>query len=383
MLMRKRIGIITHYHMSKNYGGNLQAYAMVSFLNKRGYEAEQISYFMDEPQAINVSFIARLKHKAHKIKQKIKGVFNEIEDKKHNILKRQAKASKDFNQNIPHSQAVYDDLSITNCIEDYDCFITGSDQVWNLDCYHSPYFLDFVPPTKIKLSYAASLAKDFLTESQKDIFRKSLSDYKAVSVREKNAEKLLKGILPVEIQTVVDPTLLLTREEWDEVCSDCMMEEKYVFCYFLGENREERKLAEQFARLHHLKVVAIPHIGGIKWMDRKFGDLRLYDVSPQQFISLIKHAEYVFTDSFHAVVFSNIYQKQYFVFNRNKKGAMASRIVDITQLFHQEERFCADKERETIEYLTSLSNIDYTKNNDDFERLKEQSISYLENNLKD
>lgn len=369
--------------MSKNYGGNLQAYAMVTFLNKREYNAAQISYIMNSRQNVKVSVIVKLKDKVYKIKQKLTGILNQVEDKKYNILKRQEKAFLIFNQNIPHSETIYDNFSVLNCINDYDYFITGSDQVWNLNCYHSAYFLDFVPSTKTKISYAASIAKDSLTNEQKEIFRKSLKDYKAVSVREKSAEKLLEGLSPVEVQTVLDPTLLLTREDWDEVCSERVISEKYVFCYFLGVNKQARNLAEKFARLRKLKLVALPHTGGIKLMDRKFGDERLYDVSPEQFISLIKHAEYVFTDSFHAVVFSNIYQKQYFVFNRSKKGEMSSRIVDITELFHQEERFCAGKERETMEYVTSLANIDYTKRNEEFEKMKEKSISFLENSLKD
>ena len=105
--------------------------------------------------------------------------------------------------------------------------------------------------------------------------------------------------------------------------------------------------------------------------------------SPQDFLSLIKHAKYVFTDSFHAVVFSNIYEKQYFVFNRSKQGEMSSRIVDITTLFGQEDRFCHGKARETMEYVTSLPDIDYTKENADFAKRKAESIEFLRKNLED
>lgn len=386
----KKIGVITLYYKSTNFGGNLQAYALCKALSKYGYTAEQISYL---GKRVNKSLLKRLfsggvinffQKCGRYGKSLLLSPLRKMEDKKHNLYVLRKRAFFDFNnQIIPHSEEVYTANTILQCVPNYDCFITGSDQVWNMDGYDSSYFLDFVPSEKVKISYAASISKDSLTEEQKEIFRKSLRDYKAVSVREKSAEKLLEGLSPVEVQTVLDPTLLLTREEWDEVCEERVISGKYVFCYFLGENKQERKLAEKFARLHHLKLIALPHTGGIKLMDRKFGDERLYDVSPQQFISLIKHAEYVFTDSFHAVVFSNIYQKQYFVFNRSKKGEMSSRIVDITELFHQEERFCAGKERERMEYITSLSDIDYTKENKDFERVKQNSIDFLVKNLKD
>lgn len=392
----KKIGIITHYYRSINYGGNLQAYALCEILLKKKYEAEQIC-FPFEPRLTAKRDFKLLCSKGFfyvfkRILRRVKHMLvNPIiirrkrrEEQKHQVMKNRTVAFSNFNQNlIPHSEEVYHSENICDCVNNYDVFIVGSDQVWNMDWYNSAYFLDFVPSTKTKISYAASIAKDSLTDEQKEIFRKSLKDYKAVSVREKSAEKLLEGFSPVEVQTVLDPTLLLTREDWDEVCSERVISEKYVFCYFLGENKQARKLAEKFARLHKLKLVALPHTGGIRLMDRKFGDERLYDVSPQQFISLIKHAEYVFTDSFHAVVFSNIYQKQYFVFNRSKKGEMGSRIVDITELFHQKERFCAGKEKENIEYVTSLLDIDYTKENKDFEKLKKESIEFLEKNLKD
>ena len=130
-------------------------------------------------------------------------------------------------------------------------------------------------------------------------------------MREKSAERLLQELARVDVQTVVDPTLLLTKEEWDIVCSPRVIEEDYIFCYFLGTNKNERVLAEKFSQLLNIKLVITPQPCGrfqLYSYDRKFGDERLYDASPEQFLSLIKHARYVFTDSFHAVVFSNVYQ---------------------------------------------------------------------------
>ncbi len=386
----KRVGIITHYYKSKNYGGNLQAYALCQVLLKCGYDVEQISI----PRVLDV-------HEKRSIKRLLKkgpfffakicfrkafGVLKSYaikwENRKNQIDTRREKAFWTFNQEkIPHSSKVYNANTIIDCIVNYDAFVTGSDQVWNFYGETPIYFLDFVPSEKIKISYAASIARDSLTERQKEKVRKSLRDYKAVSVRERSAVKLLQGLSTIAPQVVLDPTLLLTKEDWNKVCEDYKLKEDYVFCYFLGDNKKERKLAKKFARLHNLKLVALPHTNGIKLMDKKFGDEQLYDVSPERFLSLVKHAKYIFTDSFHAVVFSNIYQKQYFVFNRSKHAEMSSRIVDITQLFHQAERFCNGKERESITYVESLPDIDYTRENKEFEELKEKSIAFLKENL--
>ena len=384
----KRIGIITHYHKSTNSGGNLQAYALCEILLAQGCNVEQVSYLGKQISKSTfkrvfsgglTSFFQKCVRYGKKL---LCFPFVRAESKKLNLYSRRQSAFAHFNGNIiPHSDKVYRDTDIADCLTNYDCFITGSDQVWNVDGYDSVYFLDFVPSDKIKMSYAASIARDGLTDEQKEIFRKSLADYKAVSVREKSAEKLLEGLSPVGVQTVLDPTLLLAKEDWDKVCADRVIEDAYVFCYFLGDNRKERQIAKKFAGEKGLKLVALPHTAGIKLKDRKFGDERLYDVSPEQFLSLIKHAAYVFTDSFHAVVFSNIYQKQYFVFNRSKRGEMSSRIVDVTGLFDQQDRFCAGKEREKLSYITSLADIDYTKEKPIFEQRKKESIEFLKKNL--
>ncbi len=389
----KKIGIVTHYYHSLNYGGNLQAYGLSVWLKQRGYDAKQICFDHTNGQsnlmrtektskikkicALGVSGV--IKRVSNKIFLKLSR--SKIEQKR----KKRAEAFHFFNsQLIPNTDKVYTKDTIVESLDAFDVFITGSDQVWNLQWYNSIFFLDFVPSTKTKISYAASIAQKALNEKQKEVFRNSLKDYKAVSVRESSAVELIRDCSPSVPQLVVDPTLLLAKEDWDKVSSNRLIDEKYILCYFLGENKAERKLATRFAKQNNLKIVFIPMLyASAPMTDKGFGDVAMESVSPQDFLSLIKHAEYVFTDSFHAVVFSNIYQKQYFVFNRSKNGEMSSRIVDITELFHQEDRFCAGKERETIQYITSLSNIDYTKANEDFEKIKRESIEFLEKNLKD
>ena len=125
-------------------------------------------------------------------------VLIKMEDKKHRISERRDRAFSEFNlKKIPHSEQVYNKETLAQTPATYDAFITGSDQVWNFWGDTSSYLLDFVPSDKIKLSYAASIARDSLTEEQREIFRKSLKDYKAISVREKSAERLLEGLTPV------------------------------------------------------------------------------------------------------------------------------------------------------------------------------------------
>lgn len=388
----KRVGIITHYYGSKNYGGNLQAYALCKLIQNEEYIVEQISYNMYN-QTSNRNRIERLR--ILKLKELVAKIFchfrlsicNKIQRMQDHKIRthfvKRSKALHLFNRNsIPHSERVYNNDNIIDCINDYDVFITGSDQVWNPLWVNAVFFLDFVPSNKFKMSYAASISQNDLTPEQIKIFKQSLSDYDAVSVREENAVRLLQEISPVAVEWVLDPTLLLSSEQWDEICAKQIVFKKYMFCYYLGDNTNQRKIAEQFAKNHGLIIVTLPHLAGQYCKcDAEFGDEQLYDISPEQFISLIKYAEYVFTDSFHATVFSIIYKKQYCVFTKSEQVSMDSRIYSLTSLFDGECHFCDTPEKLNVQYIEGLSDLDYTKPFVKFEEMKLKSIGFLKGNL--
>ena len=301
-----------------------------------------------------------------------------VERTKSDSLNKHKEAMRNFRNKIPHSVNVYNKETISNVEERYDIFITGSDQVWNFEWYHPAFFLDFVTQ-KPKISYAASMAVDSLNENQKILIKEHLKDFNAISVRENNALELLKDLTPILPIRVVDPVLLLDKEEWDNVSSERQIKDEYIFCYFLGNNKNERKIAKKFAKKKNLPIVTAIFSNNV--LDFYFGAKRLYGVGPEDFISLIKHSQYVFTDSFHAVVFSYIYKRQYFVFNREQTGVMNSRIISITNLFNASKRFCVGAEREKLKYVLSVEDIDYSKVNQSLDEIKTQSIEFLKRNL--
>ncbi len=371
LICMKKVGIITHYYRSKNYGGVLQAYALCEALRDQGYICEQICY--DSSSAAPAANSAKVAA-AHWLG---KWLFGRKWGKR-----KQAFAS--FCDRIPHSHTVYTKDTIVQCADEYDVFVTGSDQVWNLKAYHAAYFLDFVSSGKRKLSYAASLCTDHLEEQEKDVFRNSLRDYEAISVREKNAVELLEPLVSKPVRWVADPVFLLTPSQWNQVCSPRMVLQEYVFCYFLGTDREMRNLARQYAAQKHLKLVTIPHvqqnISKAMTVDFGFGDIRLHETSPEQFVSLIRHAHTVFTDSFHAVAFSVIYNKEFFVFERANEAKMASRIHSVVESAGAEERFCTG-ERRRVGYILGCTPIDYAENKSTMEALKTDSVDFLSENI--
>lgn len=394
----KKIGILTHYHDKKNYGGILQAYALVEIIHQAGYCVEQIPlrwYGKND----NVSFKSKVKKFCRKsIYKKIRTIgrlllkkpFVKIRDGYVSSRREQisnipirSEAFRAFRDGIPHNQKVYDNTNIAEVVSQYDCFITGSDQVWNMLWYYPEYFLDFVPKGIPKFSYAASVSMSTLNDEQKEIFRKSLTDYQAVSVREMETVDLLSDLSPVPVEWVLDPTLLLTEEDWLTVSTkERRVGQEYIFCFFLTNDKIGHKLAKEFSQRTGLVIVNLPHMNdAYKKQDVNFGDIDLYDVTPNDFLGLIRDAKYVFTDSFHVTVFSNIFRRNYFIVNRIESSGMDTRIRSLLSLFGTEERFCNCDERRTIEYIMSLGDIDYAKSQTEFEAMKAKSLDFLERNL--
>lgn len=386
----KKIGIITHYHDSKNFGGVLQAYALQKTIERLNTECVHISYnvqissqsfwhrllgLMLNPQWILPAIRRRL------VEEAPIPTPTPTEEIQKELAKRED-AFRSFQQQIPHTQEIYCEGAMEHCGEGFDTLVTGSDQVWNLTFFRPACFLNFAGPGQKKISYAASVSIDSFTRVQAAVVKHYLRDFSAVSVRESQTVDLLRPLSPVDPVWVLDPTLLLTAEQWDEICADRMMDEPYMFCYFLGMDRQKCDLATDFAKKNGWKIITIPYLHGYDEKEpTDFGDYRLIDISPEQFLSLIKHAAYVLTDSFHACVFSNIYKRQYAVFNRDKSGAMNSRIYSLTQMMEQQERFCDTDEKMTTAHLSSLAEMDYTRSPAEFEKRKAISLAYLEKSI--
>lgn len=368
-----KIGIITYYYNSINYGGVLQAYALVKVLEKNNVVVEQISYD-SIGEKINEKGNNSIKYN---IKQAIKKT---IAAYLNFMLKKRYESFYRFRDEIPHTPKVYNDSNIVEISRYYDIYITGSDQVWNTTWYRPAFFLEFVPEDKKKVSYAASIGKKELTENESDIFKSALTGFSAISVREQDSVSLLSSMINMKTEWVLDPTLVLDKSDWDNLASRPIVKKQYIFCYFIGDGYKERKLAKRFAKEHNLCLVVLSHPAGFNYSDLGFGDKKMYDAGPADFISLIKYADYIFTDSFHACVFSSIYHKQFFVFPRNGKKAMGNRIYSLLSLFNCVDHFCDTDEKQCMEYITNLQLISY-KDLDKYDDMKNRSLRFIKEKI--
>lgn len=420
----KRIGIITLYHDNNNYGGQLQAYALVAVLEKMGFDARQISF--DRSQDANplaqsraerlkaspVNFFCGvLKRIAGIVRRKLWG--QRLDGGIQSLMALRVGAFSEFEASIPHTKVVTG-KSIAELNGEFDAFICGSDQVWNPDQLRDAFLLKFVEPGKAKIAYAASIGRDNLTDAEASYIAKAVASFDAVSVREPRAQELLgsgmrqligasvqeqfgSGVKmplgasvqefkcdcaqesldadpPLGVEWVLDPTLLLSCYEWETFEETCSVEGPYVFAYLLGDSLEQRKAIKEFALSKGLKVVGLPHIlGHYRIVDHHFADVDMYDVSPRQFVSLIKHADYVITDSFHACVLSILYEKLFVVLERkvgSQEQKMNSRVHTLLELFGISERLVHETDIALVEHGYCLSM-------DEFERLRERSIAFL------
>ena len=369
-----KIGILTHYYNSRNYGGNLQAFALVRFLKKMGYSAEQIAYQRGDDFLFADYVITRDSLYIMWTKRLINSV------RKFNDNKR-TRALRKFNRNmIPHSKKIYTVDTIDQSLQEYDLLITGSDQVWHPNAVCDAYLLNFQVKSSVrKISYAASFAVDNLATNIQEYYRECFLNMDAISVREKEGVGLVKQTTGKDATLVLDPTLLLPRKEWDSITEDCNISGKYIFCYFLGDEKKYRELAKAFAMKKQCIIVTLPFLSGKVPSDKGFGEKRLYKVSPGQLLSLIKNAEYIITDSYHVSVFSIIYEKEFYALDRY---GMGSRIKTLTEMFHIEDHFCDSEDKSRLSYIESLDKINYQSlNRNDYNNMLEISESFLKSNI--
>lgn len=407
-----KIGILTHYYGSNNYGGVLQAYALTTYLRKRGYDAEQICYkqvetpFISDDSVSSAQIVSPVQNEESEqpLLHEKKGVFNRIRNSLYfrlveNPKRKEIKKYRDtylperiqrfteFKNMIPHSSDWYDITTISDA-NDYDCYITGSDQVWSFKWFNPAFFLEPFSNQKKKIAYAASAGKSEFEPEEKDYLKKVLPTFDSISVREADLVSAytdcVDGIHP---QWVLDPVFLLDRQEWDTVSSKRLARGKYIFAYFLGNDREAMSLAKEYAKKTHRKLVVIPFARGIysignrEMYDLTYGDRRIDLAAPPDFISLIKYADCVITDSFHATAFSIIYRKNFFTFERSHEQGMSSRIQSIINLTGCGNSFCNTPGRRTVAYMLQKPSDSYSDAQSSLEKMKNVSYKFLDDSL--
>ena len=194
---------------------------------------------------------------------------------------------------------------LVSLADSYDCFISGSDQIWNIEVndFDPAYFLPF--PQQKKVAYAPSCgSRNRFSPESKRRFIPHLEQYSSIAVRDLGTQAFVEELTGRVPKVVLDPTFLLRRRQWDELASDSMNDyDEYIFMYTLSASRQLVDTAKQLSRIYKLPVV----VSNITNQHDVLAGFKKYaDSGPCDFLTLIKNAKCVLTTSYHATIFSNL-----------------------------------------------------------------------------
>lgn len=339
----KKVGLLTLEPRIYNYGGFLQEMAMQDVVCNYGCSCEIINYSPSEE--LNTFSMKRgLRYfTIEKVTHRLKSLCSRNVDDE-SVLTANAVRFSAFDvyrdKQLQLSKRLhYGDLYGERL--PYDAIVCGSDQIWN-PYYNIPaYFLGFAKGNQRKVIYAASIGKDSLTKLQLNTYAELMKGLDYISVREHSAKEILQPVAEQPITVVLDPTLLHSREYWEEKATESTKSYKnYVFCYFLDMTEKKVKAAKDYADKRGCELIQIPYIHGrYDYLCEKLGGTMDSDVNPADFLKLILDAECVLTDSFHAAVFSLLFQKDFWVFGRMAGNYnMNTRLDTLLGYFGAEER---------------------------------------------
>lgn len=381
----KKIGLAVCYD-TKNFGSQLQVLATVKQIENLGYETEIIRYkkkltpiflMQSIPRIFNIPFLkaklnSRIKWKQIKKHEELYEKVSIRNQRFHSFVKK-------YFVNLSKPYHGWENL-VKESNLNYDIFLCGSDQLWlphNLGSHF--YTLEFALEEKKKIAYATSFGVSEIPSKYKNGFANFLNRFQFLSTREIAGQRIIKELTGKNSQIVCDPTLLFDAEEWSKMIpNQRVIEDPYAFCYFLGTNEEHRKSAEEFKNKTGLTLVTCPFLDNFVEEDLNFGDIQMFDMDAADFVNLIKHAEYILTDSFHGSVFSILHHKKFLTFNRFNAGTNSrnSRIDSLCSLLGLSQR------RYTGDIMAVQQEIEYAAVEVELNKLRNASISYLEQALK-
>lgn len=378
-----KIGVVTLFD-NGNYGSELQSLAMNDYLESKGHDTVFIKVkaenkFLRALELLN----DRIRKKYILRKDSELSLYNK--DSESNKTK-QRNISPDLRKKIHEFMASH--ITMVRVPRWFfppkrriDAFVCGSDQVWSaLRIPLAPeYFLPTVPISR-KIAYAPSLGIDIIPEFFQNNAGKYIKDFKYLSVREDAAKDTLKEKFGIDAVQVLDPTMLVGKEYWDEQLEKAQIQKPlfdYIFCYFLGEVQDA--VLSVIERLSEgKKVIMLPYEEDSK----RISNGQYKEADPLEFVNLIKYADCVLTDSFHGSVFSVLYGKRFIVTKRTHVGRVSqtSRIKSLLRMVHQEERYCSEKE--DIERLLT-QDIDSQTVENEICKMQTVSRDFLDNALKE
>lgn len=307
---------------STNFGTNLQAIALYNVLNRFG----KCDLFWERRYYTTSIFW-------EKVQGKIKS-FQKKEERNAISNNRLKLENISACYNGCNKVTINSKNELRGVIGKYSTFVVGSDQVWNPYYLNDTFLLDFVPGEKTKISYAASMGVSSIPKRLQGKYRKYLRDFSYISMREKGGAEYIGDLIGKKVDTVLDPTLLLSKEEWLHYCNDANLSIKlpsnFILCYFVGADISYWSEVQAISKQMALPIVVVPMNA---WDLEVSGAIILSEAGPKEFIMALELATVVCTDSFHMCAFSLNFNKNLIAFKRFSDSDSAGQNSRIDDLF--------------------------------------------------
>lgn len=350
------------YNGEINYGQIFQCYAMQRLVQRLGYVPKVIRYrklnkkdgFLNKGKQGWFADLYELWYRLAKVEHKI------------NI--RIVRFIYFIRKNIHLSRQCYTKEQVERECKDCKALFCGSDQIWNPLVFDDIYFLNFGEADQKRIAYAPSgiWEENRQPEEFYERITKYIEGFNLITVREEESAKILEKYTQQKIAVVPDPTLLLTQKEWNDVAAIENTEEPYIFCYFLGRFRPYRALLKEIMRDYMVKKIYFTTPGQYEEENQLNQDDFFSSkdhIGPGEFLTMVQNAQAVCTDSYHGLIFSIIYEKQFYIFDRNTfhqhPGANMSRQESLLKKIG----ICSQRRISCKKDLKNIEPIDYTNVN--------------------
>lgn len=348
------IGILT-FHNTTNYGATLQTYALQTYLGQIGLKSVVIDYRSEKASRVYFrSLFLNLKPYQGFIKYKLFKSFR----KKHLLISSKvSRNSEDLFKNIV----------------EYTHLICGSDEIWNLQSfrgYDRAFFFEGFKRREHKLiSYAASLGQSASFGENKMLVAGALQSFNALSVRDKNTQRVVEAECGISPSLVLDPTFLIDFSEFFNL-KEAPLKEKYLLVYGVL-SKDEQKYVAEYARNKNLRIVSVGY-------DNKLFNLNLVGIGVEEWLRFFYHADTVVSTFYHGVIFSLKFNKNVIVFSRKHKSNKIKSLTDMLDVNAEKLILSDESNHSDLEGLTYSRGKDYQNT---FDKAYEVSVDYIKSSI--
>lgn len=354
-----------------NYGALLHSYAFQKYLQNNSLceYTEIVNYVTPSLENYNIKNPIIYSIKNRKAKSFIKNVLIYPF-----YRKRYIKFKKFIKDNMNISNNKYTQKELEKDVLKYDTIICESDVIWSPGFFggkfDKTFFMDLKSMENMKkIAYAPSMADAKLNKEQEEDIKKLLSKIDYISCRETYGVEVLNKLIKRKVEHVLDPVMLLSEKDYENIIAKRIVKEKYLLLYLpVDNNKKLRKAAIEYAKVKKLRIVEI----STKCLP-KIKNKVLVSAGIEEFLSAIKYADIIFTNSFHAICFALIFNIDFYAFSRGSYG----KVKDICEITGLSDRFFKD------DNFKELKGIDYSIVNSRIEKLKLKSKEWLYNALKE